>query len=145
MDVNPYIDINQLFFDLIIFGIFIFFGASEFKKIQNAGFLHFWQGMTIGFLIYSQAVLLFALFQLGYHAWDPTLVAQYQTDTLKFLAERSDLFIGKFGEEAYTTQQELIKETTLGSIVWQSVFKKIGVGFFVSPLISILLRKKPIN
>lgn len=141
--VNPQIDLSHLLFDLILLGLFIFFTIKDFKSYQNGNVLHFWQGMTLGFQVYVISTALFCLSQIIYHIIDPTAVINYQIEATNFLNERSDLFIEKFGEDGYVLQLEEIQKVDKWDLILGSCVKKILAGFFITPVISIILRKQP--
>jgi hypothetical protein len=82
---NPLIDFRHLFFDLVIFVLFIFFSCKEFKSYRNGGILHFWQGMTLGFLTYAPAALLFSIGLLIFFWVDPNLMEDFRIHALGFL------------------------------------------------------------
>ncbi len=141
--VNPQIDLGHLFFDLVLLGMFIFFAEKEFKTYRNAGILHFWQGMTIGFLVYTLGAVVFLIAQIIYYNFDTQAVINYQEAATNFLNERSEIFIEKFGEDVYQLQVEEIQKVTKWDLIQESTIKKIIAGFFITPVISIILRKQP--
>lgn len=141
---NPLIDLNHLFADIILFGIFIFFGAKDFKKYRNNGILHFWQGMSVGFVTYLGATILFFIFLMTYFAVDPSLLADYKIDAIAYLEERSDLYKERLGDIwDYDDQVRSIENITTGYLVKSAVLKKLITGLFVTPVISIILRRQP--
>ncbi|WP_258105783.1 DUF4199 domain-containing protein [Marinoscillum sp. MHG1-6] len=141
--VSPLTSLVHLVFDLILFGIFIFFGTKEFKSEQENEILHFWQGMTVGFNIYFFSTLVFAVYLMIYFQVDTQLLPDYKVDAMKLLMDGKDLYIEQMGEETFQAQVTSIKEATAGGLVFKSVLKKIMAGFFITPLISIILRKQP--
>jgi hypothetical protein len=143
LNSNPLVEINHLFIDTVIFGVFIFFAASDFKKYRNGGILHFWQGMSIGFIVYFSASVIFTIFLLIYFQLDDTLLSDYIRDAMNFLEVRSDEYINEFGQEQFEEQKKAINETNAGGLVRTAAIKKIIAGLFVTPVISIILRKKP--
>lgn len=143
LGVNPQIDLGHLLFDLLLIGLFVFFAAKDFKTYKNGGVLHFWQGMTIGFIIYILGSVVFFGAQIFYYTFDVDAVINYQEAATKFLEERSDLFIEKFGEEAYNVQLAEIGKVTKWDLIKESTYKKLIAGIFITPVISIILRKQP--
>lgn len=140
---NPLIDVRHLLFDVLIFALFIFFAEKEFKVYQNDGVLHFWQGMTIGFLVYTGASVIFFISQMIYFNVDSDALVNYQEAATNFLKERSDLFLEKLGEEGFQSQLAEIQKVTAWSLILNTSVKKLIAGFFITPLISIILRKQP--
>lgn len=143
LGVNPQIDLGHLFVDLVLIGLFVFFAEKDYKTYKNGGILHFWQGMTIGFIVYALGSAIFLLGQIFYYNFDTDAVINYQSAATKFLEERSEIFIDKFGEDMYQLQLEEIKHVTKWDLIQESTVKKIIAGFFITPVISIILRKQP--
>tara|TARA_B100001245_G_scaffold180745_1_gene138870 strand:- start:1137 stop:1649 length:513 start_codon:yes stop_codon:yes gene_type:complete len=143
LGVNPQIDLGHLFVDLVLIGLFVFFAEKDYKTYKNDGILHFWQGMTIGFIVYAIGSAVFLLGQTIYYNFDADAVINYQSAATKFLEERSDIFIEKFGQDMYQLQLEEIQHVTKWDLIQESTVKKIIAGFFITPVISIILRKQP--
>lgn len=140
---NPLIDVRHLLFDLVIFGLFVFFAQKEFKVYHNEDVLHFWQGMSIGFLVYVVASVIFFAGQLIYFHLDGDAVINYREAATNFLKDRADMYQEEFGEEGFQNQLREIGQVSAWSLVWSSSVKKILAGFFITPMISIILRKQP--
>lgn len=141
--INPLINIGHLLFDILIFGLFIFFASKEYKSYHNNGILHFWQGMTIGFTVYSLGSLLFAVGLIIYFYFDDLALIKYQEAATGFLNERAEIYQEQFGEEGFTQQLHEIEQITIRDLVFSSTIKKLFAGFFITPVISIILRKQP--
>jgi hypothetical protein len=141
--VDPFIDLGQLLFDLLIFFIFIYFAQNEFKKYHHGGILHFWQGMTIGFMVYLPGVLFFCGGLWIAMLIDPEILTSYQQAAMKLLEDQSKMYIEQFGEDQYLEQQKAIENTTISSMIFTALIKKILVGLFITPVVSIILRKIP--
>lgn len=142
LDSNPLIDVTHLIFDIIIFGLFIFFAEKEFKTYKNGGILHFWQGMSIGFLVYGLATFIFIISLVIYFVADIDAVINYKEAATKFLNERAEIYKDQFGKESYEKQLEDIRSVTKWDLIFSSSIKKIMAGFFITPVISIILRKQ---
>ena len=141
--INPLIDLTHLFFDILIFAVFIFFGLKDFKTNFGEGYLHFWQGMTIGFFIYSLTALVFTVVLVVYFLIDQSAIPEYKEAAISFLESRRAVYEEQFGIEGFKVQLEGVEKVTLTDLVVSSAVKKIIAGFFVTPVISIILRKKP--
>lgn len=139
---NPLIDVSHLIFDLIILGLFIFFAEKEFKSYKNGGFLHFWQGMSIGFFVYAISSAIFIIAQIIYFSLDADAVTNYQEAAVLFLNEKGDVFKEQFGEEGFKEELKEIANVTKWDLIFASSIKKMLAGFFITPVISIILRKQ---
>ena len=140
---NPFLDLSHLLFDVFLFGLFAGFAMYEFKRYQNQGFLRFWQGMSLGFTVYTPATLLFAIALVIYFQVSPEALAEYKSAALAFLEADKAAYLEKFSEKEYLQEIEDINSVTISSMVINSVLKKIIAGFFVTPVISIILRNNP--
>ena len=140
---NPLIDIRHFIFDVAVFFLFIFFAGKEFKDFNNGGFLHFWQGISIGFLVVIPAVIIFSLALYVIFELNPELIEGYKTGARAFLKEREDFFLEEFSPGQLKEQFEAIEDTTGLDLVLSTLGKKFFAGFFVTPVVSIILRKKP--
>lgn len=143
LGANPLIDLTHLFFDVIIIGVFIFFTQKDYKTNVYDGYLHFWQGMTLGFFVYTVVAAVFALFLATYLWLDPDVLPAYKASATAFLSEKRDVYVEQFGEEGFQVQLDGIELVTATDLWVSSAVKKIIAGFFVTPVISIILRKKP--
>ncbi len=141
--LNPLINIGHLLFDILIFGLFIFFALKEFKTYGNNGILHFWQGMTIGFTVYAISTAIFSLGLMIFFFFAEDAVIKYQEAATNFLNSRADIYKEQFGEEGFAKQLLEIQKVTMGDLIISSTLKKILAGFFITPVISIILRKQP--
>lgn len=142
-DINPLINLAHLIFDLVIFGIFIFFGTKEFKVNQENETLHFWQGMTVGFNTYFIATAIFSLYLLLYFQVNTNAVLAYQEAATRFLMEKRTIYEERIGEDSFQAQLDGIAAVTWNNLVLSAGLKKILAGFFITPVISIILRKQP--
>ena len=139
---NPLIDLSHLALDAFLIGMFIFFAAKEYKRYDGDGIFYFWQGMTIGFWVYILGVLVFFGAQTIYFQLNSDAVINYQTDATNFLNEKAAIYNEKFGEEVFQAQLDAIRQVNSWDLIFSSTMKKIIAGFFVSPVISIILRNK---
>jgi hypothetical protein len=140
---NPLIDIRHLLFDVVIFFVFIFFASKEFKSYLNNGFLHFWQGMSIGFITYIGAALVFGIFLALLFNLDASIFSKYQEDAKAFLEIQKPLIVERMSEEEFEKQLKGIYEISSNDLIFSTIGKKILAGFFITPVVSIILRKKP--
>jgi len=141
---NPMMDFRHLFFDLIIFSLFIFFANKEFKSYRNGGILHFWQGMTLGFMTYVPATLLFLISLVVFFQVDPNLLADFKAQAVTFMETNKQEFLEDMTPVQFDERVNQIKNVGATQMISSATFKKLVAGFFVSPVIAIILRKKPI-
>lgn len=140
---SPLLNVGHFFFDLVIFFVFIYFASKEFKSYHNDGFLHFWEGMSIAFIVYLPAAVIFSVTLLLIFKIDPSLMANYREGAMAFLEKQKDVFLESFTVEEYKEQIDTLKNVTAWDLVLSSLLKKLLAGFLVTPVVSVILRKKP--
>lgn len=143
LDGNPFLDFSHLIFDVFIFGLFIGFAIYEFKSYEKSGFLKFWEGMTMAFLVYTQATILFGIMLAIYFVVSEDALQAYQEAAVAFLEAEKATYLKKFSEAKYQEEWADIQNLTLGGLFLNTLFKKIISGFFIAPVISIILKKNP--
>jgi len=139
---NPLIEVRHLIFDLAIFFLFIFFAGKEYKDVGNAGILHFWQGISLGIIVFIPAVIIFSLTIYIILELNPTLIDVYKKAAKALQESQRELFLEVYSEE---TLQKQIREVDLISsidLVLKTFWKKLFAGFLVTPVAAIILRKK---
>lgn len=134
---------RHFFFDLGVFLLFIYFGGKEYKDYHNGGYLHFWQGISIGFVVIIPATLLFSgAFYVMFQA-NPELLEAYKEGARAMLIAKKDLYIERFSEEQYQQQLTAVDNETTLRLLFSTFWKKIIAGFLITPVVAIILRKKP--
>lgn len=139
--VHPMIDLRHLLFDIFILAIVISLSVYEYKKFQKGGFLHFWEGMTMGFFVYSISVAIFGLFLIVY--FDTEMIIEYRHLALEMMNQQKEMYMEQLGQEVFDDQYNQVQTISKTRLLISALVKKLLVGFFVTPAISIVLRKKP--
>ena len=140
---NPLLDFRHFLFDLGLFFLFVFFAGKEYKDFRNDGYLHFWQGISIGFIVMIPAVLLFSSAFYVIFETNSKLIEGYRAGAKAFLLERKDIFLEEFTQQQFDEQLTAVDEITTTQLLFSTFWKKIGAGFLITPVVSIILRKKP--
>ncbi len=140
---NPLLDIRHFIFDAGVFLLFIFFAGKEFKDFKNGGYLHFWQGISIGLIVFIPAVILFSFSFYVIFQLNPELIEGYRAGAKVFLESKKEVFLEEFTQEQLNEQLNAIDNVSVGQLVLNTFWKKLFAGFFVTPVVSIILRKKP--
>lgn len=132
-----------LLFGYIICPIAIFLSIKFFKEDQNAGYLSFSEGMTVGFATYMLIALISTL-----GIW---LFLSFSTDTFELitlakfevLEKGKDTIVEQVGQNSYDATYESLKEMTKFDIAVNDGIWKIIPGLFFTIIISIIFRKNP--
>ena len=140
---NPLLDFRHFIFDLGVFFLFVFFAGKEYKDFRNEGYLHFWQGISIGFIVMIPAVLLFSFVFYVIFETNGELMEGYRAGAKAFLLDRREIFLKEFTQQQLNEQLAAVDEITTTQLLFSTFWKKIGAGFLITPVVSIILRKKP--
>lgn len=132
-------------FRIILFGIFIFFSLKEYRDIQRGGLLYFWEGM-IGSLVFVIAFAgIAALAIVAFAAIEENFVASYVRLTIEQIRSLPAEVMEKIGKEVVERNIEKLPDTTAFELSKLYVFQSFVIGFFISIIISVILRRQPKN
>lgn len=140
LDLNPLINIKVT--DVLILSVFIFFTLKEFRDRYNNRQLHFWQGMTGGVINYLTIALISAgfIFVLTVII-DPEVTTKYIETRIEILNENKQTLVETMDEETYLNALSGVKETTGFDLALDDFLKKSIIGFFLTTIIAVILRK----
>lgn len=99
--------------------------------------------MTIAFIVYVPAVIIFCISLIMIMNVDQSYLVDYKIGAIEMLENQKELFLEKFPQEQFDLQLQAINEVTAMRLTFDTLGKKILAGFFISPAVSIILRKKP--
>lgn len=140
LKLDPLVNIKML--DPLFLGIFIFFALKEFRDKYNQRQLHFWQGMTGGVICYITIALISALLILLMTLIiNPDMTVQYISGRIALLSENKQTLIDTINEETYFETLAGVKETTGFDLALDDFLKKSIIGFFLTIVIAVILRK----
>ncbi|MEM9326701.1 MAG: DUF4199 domain-containing protein [Bacteroidota bacterium] len=140
---NPFLDRNLFLVDIVLFAVFVWFAAKEFKIYAYRGFLHFWQGMTIGFFVYTIAIFAYGVVLSIYLTADGEFLAFHQSSVLSYYESNRDLFVEKWSQEEFDKAIEVVNATTNWDLIRDAVIKKLFAAVIPTPIVALILRKKP--
>jgi len=142
---HPFLIIPLFDFRVALFGVFIFFILKELRDYYFGGLLFFWQGtaacgifvITFGVL----ASLLIWIFAINV----PHFVIQYvelATNQVKTYPKET---IEQIGKDVYDRTLAELKSTTAFGLARLYFRQGIIIGFFISVILSVILRRQPQN
>ncbi|UII20343.1 DUF4199 domain-containing protein [Fulvivirga ligni] len=139
--IPPFLD-----FRILLFAVFIFFAMKEFKDFYNNQMMNFWQGIVIGFIIYMVIGILVGLSIVIICQIMPGFLQTYIDGTVNGMMMQKDQLLhgGKITitEEEFNKQVVLLKnDTGAGTLFFDYLVKSTLIGFFVTLLLSVLMRR----
>lgn len=136
--VAPFLD-----FRIILFGLFIFFALKEFRDHHQQGVLYFWQGMIGSFVVITIAATFISLGILIFAYAKPEFVSDYVTEMTNYLKGFPPEDIERIGKETYQRNLDQLPATNAKQLAGLYFGQSYIIGFFVSIILSVILRKQP--
>ena len=141
-DENPLI-VNK-WFDFFLIPVFIYFAVREFRLFYNGGLLQFWQGASVGFIVYVSSALLFAAVVGSYlAAGGETWVNDYIENRTALVQENQANFTEQLGEATYQQVLAEVQKITTLDLVLDDFYRKLMVGLFITLIIATVQRRQP--
>lgn len=130
-------------FRIFLFGVFIFFALKEYRDQEGQGILYFWQGMVGSYvfllsfgLLAAMAVYLFALAD-----------ASFVTEFVRLFTEQAKSIpteeLERVGKEDFERNLLELSKTNGFNMALLHFKQSLIIGFFISIIITIVLRKQP--
>jgi len=137
--ISPFLD-----FRVLLLGFFIFFSLKEFREHYQEGLLYFWQGLIgSGVVVISASVLAaFGVWLFG--TFEPNLLTSYIEQMTTYLKGFPPEDIERIGKEVYERNLEQLPATNIATLAFTTyLFQGLVIGFFISIILSVILRKTP--
>lgn len=142
---HPFLIIPLFDFRVALFAVFMYFILKELRDYYFAGLLFFWQGMiACGIFVLTYGIVASALVWIfGINV--PQFVIQYiELATNQVLTYPKDT-IDQIGKEVYQQALADLKKTTAFNLASLYLRQCVMIGFFVSIILSVILRRQPKN
>lgn len=133
------------FFDIRIFliAIFLFFSLREVRDYFFDGILFFWQGMA-GSLVYLACMALVCLAGLmAFGTYEPHFVELYIAQGLALIKSIPADSVEQVGKQAVDEVLLMLPKTTLWQMAMKYTGQTFAIGFFITIIISVILRRQP--
>lgn len=135
---SPFLD-----FRILLFGIFTFFTLKEFRDYYHNGVLYFWQAMTGGLTVVSVATTITSCLLWLFGDWEQDFIVSYITQLTAYLQSFPQEDIARIGKEVYDRNLRELPATNVFDLVQTYFMQGIVIGFFVTIIISVILRRQP--
>jgi len=128
---------------LPLYALFIFVSFKVFKEEYNDGIMDFWQGMTIGMIVYILMAMLTATFIFVFSEISTTnFLTEYIRIATGQLVEHKATFIETIGEKTYFDTLAQLPKTLPIHLAVDYLLKSMPIGLFLTLIMSILMRNK---
>lgn len=136
--VAPFLD-----FRILLLGIFVFFTLKEFRENHQNGELHFWQGMAGGFILVMITATVASVLLWIFTMLEKDFIPEYAQQMTAYLKSFPKEDIERIGKDAYQRNLEGLPATNGKQIASSYFIQSMVIGFFVSIILSVTLRKQP--
>ncbi len=144
MGMQPWRNLISFILDVVIIGFFLVLAIREFKVNFNYNELRFYHGMSIGFLTFFVIAGIYSIFYGVFINWvEPNFLPEYIDLAIEDLNGRKELLTENIEgdpEEFFAEQIQGIKEITKSKLILDAFIKRLLIGFFLTPMISIVFR-----
>ncbi|MDH5474985.1 MAG: DUF4199 domain-containing protein [Cyclobacteriaceae bacterium] len=127
----------------VILPLFMVIAMKDFRDNKNNNTLHFWQGLSVGFVTLLVISFFMSLFIIFFVAVDQDFLQIYIEERTNLLLEHQAQLTESISEEAFQLQLDKLPLTTSFDLAIDYFFKTLGIGVFLNIIIAILLRKQP--
>lgn len=138
---NPFLIAPYLDFRIFLFGIFIFFTLKEFRDIHQGGVLYFWQGLFGSFIVVLITSVLGGGGLYVFGTYEPEFVNSYIREMTLYLKTFAPEDIERIGKDIYERNLNDLPATNISKLVITHFAQGMMIGFFVSIILSVVLRK----
>jgi hypothetical protein len=141
---------NQIYPFSVVYGIvllinivFNVLGIIYYRYLLRQYEFHFWQGLSVGFLINIVMVGMYCLlvFLFLSHAFSDFLNIYIKVEQEKFLLDKA-IYLQNINEQQFNEMYKAIEQIKLGKIIFRLLETSGMLGTFVVFVASILLRRK---
>ncbi len=136
--IAPFLD-----FRILLLGVFVFFTLKEFRDSYQNGELHFWQGMAGGFIMVMVAATLASTLLWIFTLIESDFIPEYVKSMTEYLKTFPKEDIERIGKDAYERNLETLPSTNGKQIAASYFIQSMVIGFFVTIILSVTLRKQP--
>jgi Protein of unknown function (DUF4199) len=140
---HPFLIAVYADFRIFLFGVFIFFTLKEYRDQYKQGVLYFWQGMMTSYAFIAVFSVVAALGVIILSEVYPPFIAEY----VRLFTEQAHAgaaeAVQQMGEENFERNLQALQATNGYERALVYSLQSVWIGFFISIIISILLRKQP--
>ncbi|BDD10382.1 hypothetical protein FUAX_28140 [Fulvitalea axinellae] len=126
---------------ILILAIFIFSAIRDFKKSLNRGFLKFWQGASIGFIVYMTCSALSGAGVFALSATKPETVQTLLDHQIENWESSKEETIKNRGEEYYNEYLSDLRSADGSSIATAVFIRQIILGIILTFALAMIMKK----
>lgn len=136
--INPFVDPR-----VPVFAVMLFFGLKEVREYYLGGTLYFWQGMIGSFLFTLVCASLCWLMLIAFATVEPGFVQRFVTQAIEQTKAFSAEDIDRIGRGTYEQTIQELEKADRYFMASRYFFQSFILSFFISLIISVVLRRQP--
>jgi hypothetical protein len=136
--IAPFLD-----FRILLFSVFIFFFLKEYREDHQQGALYFSQGMLGTFVFIVVAAVTSTVLLWLFCELETEFIPSYIDALTVYLKTFSEEDINRIGKEVFESNVQALPATNAKQIAGKYFMQSMTIGFFVSIILSVILRKEP--
>ncbi len=136
--VNPFLD-----FRVPLFAVLTFFALKEVRDYHQDGILFFWQGTGGSLIFVVVCSVIAAVGIMIFGTMQPLFLADYITEFTRQIQNLPQETVDQIGKDVVATNLEKLPTTTIRDLASLYVWQSFIMGFFISVIISVILRRQP--
>lgn len=141
LDVAPLGNVRTPDFGIHV--ILICFACWYYRKKFGEGWMHLWEGLTIGYVINMVAAFVTGwLIYFFVVYYDPAVFQNYLNDMQQLLTDKKSELVEQIGEAEFNNLMGKVKENTPETLITDEISKKFMLGIIPILLISLFFRKQ---
>lgn len=126
--------------------IMVCYACWYYRKNYGQGWLHLWEGLTIGYVINMVAAFITGwLIYFFVVYYDPQVFVNYLNDMQNLLTGRKAELVEQIGEEEFRVLLTKVKENEPSTLITDEISKKFMLGIIPILLVSLFFRKQKPN
>jgi hypothetical protein len=145
MNRHPFLFPIYFDFRIVLLAVFIVMTLKELRDDHQQGLLSFGQAMISSFLFTVVFATVASLLIWTFSAFVPGFVANYISLITEQMNSIEPEVIEQLGRSAFEQQLKQIPSTTGSSLAFDYVAKTFIISFFISIILSVILRRQPKN
>ncbi len=136
--LNPFLDARWP-----LYALFVYVAINTFRD-ENNGILHFWQGLSVGFLVYLIMAQMAAAFIAVWGSIESTqFLSSYISIAIEQISANKEALIqNNLSEKTITDALQILPSTTANNLAFDYFLKSMPIGLILTLLLSIVMRRK---
>ncbi len=143
MGRHPFLIYIIFDFRIFLFGVFIFFSLKELRNFYRDGLLSFGEGMITSFVFVTTYAAISSTLIWLFASLEPKFISSFVelfTQQVKGLSEED---VKQIGKEALERNLEALPSTNASQMAWNYFKQSYWIGFLISIILSVTLRRQP--